>query len=99
MKLRAKLLAGGLLPLLAGFVVEATYANISESRALYQGIEAKARSVGTLMVSVLAADVALKDNKAAYDALAYLEKDSDFSFAAVLDDKGGSLAQRGNLDG
>ena len=99
MKLRAKLLAGGLLPLLAGFVVEATYANISESRALYQGMEAKARSVGTLMESVLAADVALKDNKAAYDALAYLEKDSEFSFAAVLDDKGASLAQRGNLDG
>ena len=55
MKLRAKLLVGGLLPLLVGFVVEATYANISESHALYQGIEDKARSVGTLMVSVLAA--------------------------------------------
>ena len=98
MKLRAKLLLGGLLPLLIGFVVEAIYANIAESRSLYQGIEAKARSVGALMVNVVAADVALKDNKAAYDALAYLEHDSDFSFAAIIDDKGASLAQRGNLD-
>src|SRR5689334_6804352 len=98
MKLRAKLLVGGLLPLLVGFVVEATYANLSESRALYQGIEAKARSVGTLMVSVLLADIALKDNKAAYDALAYLERDADYSFAIALDDKGATLAERGNLD-
>ncbi|HET6149994.1 MAG TPA: methyl-accepting chemotaxis protein [Polyangia bacterium] len=98
MKLRAKLLIGGLLPLMVGFVVEGVYADISESRSLYRGIEAKAVSVGALMVNVLAADVALKDSKAAYDALAYLEHDSDFSFAAVLDDKGATLAQRGNLD-
>jgi methyl-accepting chemotaxis protein len=98
MKLRAKLLVGGLLPLLVGFVIEATYANISESRALYQGIEAKASSVGGLMVNVLAADIALKDNKAALDALAYLERDSDFSFAVAVDDKGAVLAQRGNAD-
>jgi methyl-accepting chemotaxis protein len=98
MKLRAKLLLGGLLPLLVGFVVEATYANIAESRALYQGIEAKARSVGTLMVGVMAADIALKDNKAAYESLANLEHDGDIGFAIALDDKGASLAQRGNLD-
>ena len=96
MKLRAKLLIGGLLPLLVGFAIEATYANISESRALYQGIEAKATSVGGLMVNVLAADIALKDNKAALDALAYLERDTDFSFAVAVDEKGGIIAQRGN---
>ena len=98
MKLRAKLLVGGLLPLLVGFVVEATYSNFSESHALYQGIDAKARSVGSLMANVLAVDVALKDSKAAYDALAFLERDADFSFGVAYDDKGAVLSQRGNAD-
>ena len=69
MKLRAKLVIWGLLPLLAGFVVEATYASISESHALYQGIDSKAKAVGALLANVLAVDVALKDNKAAEEIL------------------------------
>ena len=98
MKLRAKLVIWGLLPLLAGFVVEATYANISESHALYQGIDTKAKSVGALLANVLAVDVALKDNKAAEEILAYLERDADFSFAVAFDEKGGIVGQRGDLN-
>ena len=98
MKLRAKLVIGGVAPLLVGFIVEASYANSAESRALYQGIEAKAKSLGALMVNVMAADIVLKDQKAAYDALAYLERDADFSFAVAFDEKGTVLAQRGSLD-
>ena len=96
MKLRAKLVIWGLLPLLAGFIVEATYANISESHALYQGIDTKAKSVGALLANVLAVDVALKDNKAAEEILTYLERDIDFSFAVAFDDKGGIVGQRGD---
>jgi len=98
MKLRAKLVIWGLLPLLAGFVVEATYANISESHALYQGIDSKAKSVGGLLANVLAVDVALKDNKAADEILTYLERDADFNFAVAFDDKGGIVGQRGDLN-
>jgi hypothetical protein len=98
MKLRAKLVIWGLLPLLAGFVVEATYANISESHALYQGIDSKAKSVGALLANVLAVDVVLKDNKAADEILTYLERDADFSFAVAFDEKGGIVGQRGDLD-
>jgi len=98
MKLRAKLVIWGLLPLLAGFVVEATYANISESHALYQGIDTKAKSVGALLANVLAVDVVLKDNKAAEEILAYLERDVDFDFAVAFDDKGGIVGQRGDLN-
>ena len=97
MKLRAKLVIWGLLPLLAGFVVEATYANISESHALYQGIDSKAKAVGALLANVLAVDVALKDNKAAEEILTYLERDVDFSFAVAFDEKGGIVGQRGDL--
>jgi methyl-accepting chemotaxis protein len=98
MKLRAKLVIWGLLPLLAGFIVEATYANISESHALYQGIDSKAKSVGALLANVLAVDVALKDNKAAEEILAYLERDIDFNFAVAFDEKGGIVGQRGDLN-
>ena len=98
MKLRAKLVIWGLLPLLAGFVVEATYANISESHALYQGIDSKAKAVGALLANVLAVDVALKDNKAAEEILTYLERDVDFSFAVAFDEKGGIVGQRGDLN-
>ncbi len=96
MKLRAKLVIWGLLPLLAGFVVEATYANISESHALYQGIDSKAKAVGALLANVLAVDVALKDNKAAEEILSYLERDIDFSFAVAFDEKGAVVGQRGD---
>jgi methyl-accepting chemotaxis protein len=98
MKLRAKLVIWGLLPLLAGFVVEATYANISESHALYQGIDSKAKAVGALLANVLAVDVALKDNKAADEILTYLERDVDFSFAVAFDERGGIVGQRGDLN-
>ncbi len=98
MKLRGKLVIWGLLPLLAGFVVEATYANVSESHALYQGIDTKAKSVGTLLASVLAVDVALADSKAADEIFAYLEHDADFTFGVAFDAKGGIVAQHGDLD-
>jgi hypothetical protein len=96
MKLRTKLLVGGLLPLLLGFVVEASYASVSQSRALYQGVGEKARSLGDLLASVLAPDIALKETKATYDTLAYVERDVDFSFAVVVDGDGAVITQRGS---
>jgi methyl-accepting chemotaxis protein len=98
MKLRAKLVIWGLVPLLTGFIVEATYASISESRALYQGIDAKARSVGALLANVLAVDVALKDTKAAEEILSYLQRDADYSFGVAFDEKGALVGQRGDLE-
>jgi methyl-accepting chemotaxis protein len=98
MKLRAKLVIWGLVPLLGGFLVEATYASVSESHALYQGIDAKARSVGALLANVLAVDVALKDEKAASEILAYLDRDADYSFGVALDEKGAVVGQRGDLE-
>jgi methyl-accepting chemotaxis protein len=96
MTLRARILAGSLLPLLIGFGAQALYSGFSQSRALRRGMVEKATSVGNLLVNIVGPNVALKDTKATEEALAYLDSDADFAFAVVLDDRGAVLARHGD---
>jgi len=96
MKLRTQILAGSLLPLLLGLAAQTMYSSVLQSRALSQGLSEKARSIGDLMVNIQGPNIALKDTKATKEALAFLERDADFSYAVAYDDKGAVIERDGD---
>jgi len=95
-KIRTQILAGSLLPLLFGLAGQTIYASVQQARVLSEGLAEKARSVGDLMVNIQGPNIALKDAKATKEALAFLERDADFAYAAAYDDKGHLIEQDGD---
>ncbi len=102
-RVKIKLLIGCLTPLVVGVLCQAMYTVSAQKKALINGLELKASSMGELMVNVVGPSVAVDDRPGVRYGLGFLEHDADFAFAEALTPQGqvtaflGSEAARDSL--
>ncbi len=87
-RLKTKLLIGCLTPLVVGALCQAVYTVGAQKKALINGLELKASSMGELMVNVVGPSVAVDDRPGVRYGLGFLEHDADFAFAEALTPQG-----------
>lgn len=91
-----RIAVGALLPLVIALVAQATYSLVGQREAMDQGLDAKARSLATLVVGVAGPGMAFDDAKDVAAALDLAVGDRDFAFASVRKLDGQVVAERGD---
>jgi methyl-accepting chemotaxis protein len=98
MKLRAKLFTAIVAPLALAVMVEGLFASAYEKSALTDGLQEKARSLGSLLENVVGPSLAMSDAAAVTESLAFVQNDRDFRFASAFTADGKPLSAIGTTD-
>jgi len=96
MKLKTKLLAFSVGPIVLALSLQATFLLQRQTRSLQSGLEEKARSVASVLAPAVGPNILFKDANAAKDGLKSAEQDPEFRAALAVDESGVAMASLGD---